>query len=506
MDFNLDDYYVSKIRIKKGKSYTKDDYYCRWYDVSLNIKNKYFTYNETRECLLESELWEIYNNIDKCLNNKMNENKNLSFIEPDLEIELSKSDDENHIHLCDFKIFINLEGVAGCDYYSFTLDDEDMIRFKDYIKNVLENKNHSDEEQYKTYNYVSVVYDDDIVAKTINEPSFYYKTDINDISVGDKVLVDRTGKQVVGIVVDIEEFDEEDVPFPIDKTKDIIKVLEKTNEDNKSDNGFYIDPCDHYMLIVHDLKNIDEKLDLYRTYTIRNDSKDLEELIKKCDIIITIGNINISKYNLSDKYVVNINNENNYGRHTAISHVSNQNEYIDLIKAINYGLFYTGFITIDLYDIENGINGRIKYKKYAKNEKEQIFKDFDVKNAKKIFVVFEAPTNSNLYEISDIAQEFRDKYEDIEFSFGVPVMDNVDELKINVFYESNIICPNCGSKLVDIIYGMPSAEIGEKAKKGELFLGGCMISDNDPSYHCNNCRRSYYENLNDYIEEPNNFE
>ena len=49
MDFNLDDYYVSKIRIKKGKSYTKDDYYCRWYDVSLNIKNKYFTYNETEE-------------------------------------------------------------------------------------------------------------------------------------------------------------------------------------------------------------------------------------------------------------------------------------------------------------------------------------------------------------------------------------------------------------------------------------------------------------------------
>ncbi len=305
MDFNLEDYYVSKIRIKKGKSYTKDDYYCRWYDVSLNIKNKYFTYNETRECLLESELWEIYNNIDKCLNNKMNENKNLSFIEPDLEIELSKSNDENHIHLCDFKVFINLEGVAGCDYYSFTLDDEDMIRFKDYIKNVLENKNHSDEEQYKTYNYVSVVYDDDIVAKTINEPSFYYKTDKDDISVGDKVLVDRTGKQVVGIVIDIEEFEEDEVPFPVDKTKDIIKILEKND---------------------------------------------------------------------------------------------------------------------------------------------------------------------------------------------------------GAIIKNNIICPNCGSKMVDIVYGMPPADIGEKAKKGELFLGGCMISDNDPSYHCNNCKRSYFKNLKDYIEEPNNFE
>ena len=68
-------------------------------------------------------------------------------------------------------------------------------------------------------------------------------------------------------------------------------------------------------------------------------------------------------------------------------------------------------------------------------------------------------------------------------------------------------CPNCEGKLIEIIYGMPTCEVGEKAKKGELFLGGCIIEeDNPPKYHCNNCRRSYYEDLKSYIKEENNFE
>ena len=78
-----------------------------------------------------------------------------------------------------------------------------------------------------------------------------------------------------------------------------------------------------------------------------------------------------------------------------------------------------------------------------------------------------------------------------------------DELDDFLGYEPK--CPNCGSKLLEIIYGMPDSEIGEKAMKGELFLGGCMISDENPKYHCNTCERSYFENLKDYIEEDNNF-
>ena len=77
----------------------------------------------------------------------------------------------------------------------------------------------------KQYTYVSVIYEDDITAKTIGEPSFYYKTDVKEISIGDKVLVNRNNKEVIGIVIDVQIYHESDVPYPLNKTKDIIKVL-----------------------------------------------------------------------------------------------------------------------------------------------------------------------------------------------------------------------------------------------------------------------------------------
>ena len=81
----------------------------------------------------------------------------------------------------------------------------------------------------KKYTYVSVIYDDDIVAKTINEPSFYYISEFEDIDIDDKVLVDRNGKEVIGIVIDVDDYEEDDVPFPVEKTKKVIKVIESSS-------------------------------------------------------------------------------------------------------------------------------------------------------------------------------------------------------------------------------------------------------------------------------------
>ena len=160
-----------------------------------------------------------------------------------------------------------------------------------------DNKNQIKKE--KTYTYVSVIYDDDIIAKTINEPTFYYRTELEEINIGDKVLVNRNGKDVVGIVIDVEYFNEDKVPYPIEKTKSIIKVLE-------------------------------------------------------------------------------------------------------------------------------------------------------------------SPNNS-----------------------------------------TSIKCPNCGNKLIPIVYGLPRDF--KKAKHGLEFLGGCTIYEDSPKYHCNNCRRGYTEDLQSYIDQPNNW-
>ena len=65
-----------------------------------------------------------------------------------------------------------------------------------------------------------------------------------------------------------------------------------------------------------------------------------------------------------------------------------------------------------------------------------------------------------------------------------------------------IKCPNCGSKMLEIEYGLGAGE-GK-----DVVWGGCIIEEeNPPMFYCKKCNRSYYDNLKDYIiheveEEP----
>ncbi len=56
-----------------------------------------------------------------------------------------------------------------------------------------------------------------------------------------------------------------------------------------------------------------------------------------------------------------------------------------------------------------------------------------------------------------------------------------------------IRCPVCGSKkVVPILWGLPSEEGGRRAHDGEVVLGGCCVSDRDPSWQCRNCGTQIY--------------
>ena len=47
------------------------------------------------------------------------------------------------------------------------------------------------------------------------------------------------------------------------------------------------------------------------------------------------------------------------------------------------------------------------------------------------------------------------------------------------------ICPRDHSdKIIPIVYGFPRNKTMEKAKKGLVRLGGCLVSDCDPRYYC----------------------
>ena len=49
-------------------------------------------------------------------------------------------------------------------------------------------------------------------------------------------------------------------------------------------------------------------------------------------------------------------------------------------------------------------------------------------------------------------------------------------------------CPICNNELIKIVYGLPSTNLIEKAKKREVYLGGCCVIDN-VNYHCYTCNR-----------------
>lgn len=62
-------------------------------------------------------------------------------------------------------------------------------------------------------------------------------------------------------------------------------------------------------------------------------------------------------------------------------------------------------------------------------------------------------------------------------------------------------CPICKSNMVSILYGMPSSEAIEKAERQELFIGGCMITNDNPKYHCYKCQKSFSKDLKSSIDE-----
>lgn len=55
-------------------------------------------------------------------------------------------------------------------------------------------------------------------------------------------------------------------------------------------------------------------------------------------------------------------------------------------------------------------------------------------------------------------------------------------------------CPFCGSRHIAVyLRGMPrySEELMQAIEEGEIILGGCCVSDNDPRYYCHDCKKEF---------------
>lgn len=51
------------------------------------------------------------------------------------------------------------------------------------------------------------------------------------------------------------------------------------------------------------------------------------------------------------------------------------------------------------------------------------------------------------------------------------------------------VCIKCRNKIhvIPIVYGYPSSETFRQRDIGKIALGGCIIQDDNPKWHCSDC-------------------
>ena len=53
-------------------------------------------------------------------------------------------------------------------------------------------------------------------------------------------------------------------------------------------------------------------------------------------------------------------------------------------------------------------------------------------------------------------------------------------------------CPSCNSKnVVPIVFGYPDPETMEARERGDVALGGCCVTEDDPDWHCKDCEHEW---------------
>ena len=58
-------------------------------------------------------------------------------------------------------------------------------------------------------------------------------------------------------------------------------------------------------------------------------------------------------------------------------------------------------------------------------------------------------------------------------------------------------CPKCDSTdIVPIVYGYPGPELMEDSALRKVELGGCVIEENAPDRHCNDCEHQWIKTSN----------
>ena len=117
------------------------------------------------------------------------------------------------------------------------------------------------------------------------------------------------------------------------------------------------------------------------------------------------------------------------------------------------------------------------------------------------YYLFNYVNNDNSIEFDNSMIKYDKNTKKASFYMISINLDEINNLKFKRIKNKNCvqkICPKCGGKLIEILYGFPTPESVEKYKKGEIELGGCeiLLDKPQPKYHCRKCDKSYYEDEN----------
>lgn len=204
---------------------------------NIEVSNKYFNYKVENLKIGTIELKNLTLDMERLLKDKLDSPQKVDFENGEVSLILFPLAFNNRV-IMDLHFIIRNDDGDAVSSYILTFEREDIIAFYIYLCDLLKRQNQFDIPEDYEYMYLYVRYLD---VNTVKQ--FCYLSDDPSIRVGDYVLVDRAGEESLAIVEKIEYYKKEDVPYPLDKTKEIIRRVERSelkqedsDEDDDSEN------------------------------------------------------------------------------------------------------------------------------------------------------------------------------------------------------------------------------------------------------------------------------
>ena len=140
LSFNVDGINIY-LKINNYKPSDKDHWDAHWCkcDFMFTSDNWLNYHKENDEILLCSEIEELESTLTMLLNGEINEDREISFIEPDFVFNISPIKNMQNLVLdimTEWKVYFWHDGITA-NYLSITLDRDEIQKLRDYLSKII---------------------------------------------------------------------------------------------------------------------------------------------------------------------------------------------------------------------------------------------------------------------------------------------------------------------------------------------------------------------------------